>query len=122
MTLPAGGRTVRAAWITFDRGRDIMKFYSDPEVLAFARRHDLALVMPHQCPAKDAPGDDMDMDPKHGIGRALFTALEQFATASGHLELSNAKLFLTYATRGARLPGTCVERGLRRLGPPRPTG
>lgn len=94
MTLAAGGRTVRAAWITFDRGRDIMKFYSDPEVLAFARRHDLALVMPHQCPAKDAPGDDMDMDPKHGIGRALFTALGQFATASGHPELANAKLIL----------------------------
>ena len=42
MTLPAGRRTVRATWITFDRGRDIMKFYSDPEILAFARRHDLA--------------------------------------------------------------------------------
>jgi len=94
MTLPSDRRTVRAAWITFDRGRDIMKFYSDPEVLAFARRHDLALVMPHQCPAKDAPGDDMDMDPRHGVGRALFTALEKFATASGHPELSNTKLIL----------------------------
>ena len=69
-------------------------FYADPEVLAFARRHDLALVMPRQCPAKDAPGDDMDMDPRHGVGRALFTALEQFATASGHPELSNTKLIL----------------------------
>ena len=56
-----------------------MKFYSDPDVLTFARRHDLALVMPHQCPAKAAPGDDMDMDPRHGIGRALFAALDQLA-------------------------------------------
>jgi hypothetical protein len=94
MTLPAGKRTVRAAWVTFDRGRDIMKYYSDPDVHAFARRHDLALVMPRQCTAKSAPGDDMDMDPSHGIGRALFTALEQFAKQSGHPELASTKLIL----------------------------
>jgi dienelactone hydrolase len=96
LTLPAGRRTVRAVWVTFDRGRDIMKFYSDPDVIAFARRHDLALMMPHQCPAKEAPGgpQEMDMNPSHGIGRALFTALDQFANASGHSELSSAKLIL----------------------------
>jgi hypothetical protein len=96
LTLPAGRRTVRAVWVTFDRGQDIMKFYSDPDVVAFARRHDLALMMPHQCPAKNAPGGphEMDMDPSHGIGRALFTALDQFAHQSGHPELSSAKLIL----------------------------
>jgi hypothetical protein len=36
----------------------------------------------------------MDMDPSHGIGRALFTALDQFAKESGHAELSSAKLIL----------------------------
>jgi hypothetical protein len=35
LTLPAGHRAVRAVWVTFDRGRDIMKFYSDPDVVAF---------------------------------------------------------------------------------------
>jgi len=96
LTLPAGGHTVRAVWVTFDRGRDIMKFYSDSDVVAFARRYDLALMMPHQCPAKDAPGGphEMDMDPSHGIGRALFTALDQFARQTGHSELSTAKLIL----------------------------
>jgi hypothetical protein len=96
LTLPAGRRAVRAVWVTFDRGRDIMKFYSDPDVVAFARRHDLALMMPHQCPAKNAPGGpkEMDMDPSHGVGRALFTALDQFAHQSGHSELSSAKLIL----------------------------
>ena len=96
LTLPSGHRTVRAVWVTYDRGLDIMKFYSDPEVVAFARRHDLALMMPHQCPAKNAPGgpNEMDMDPSHGVGRALFTALDQFARASGHSELSSAKLIL----------------------------
>lgn len=96
LNLPSGHRAIRAVWITFDRGRDIMKFYSDPEVVAFARRHDLALMMPHQCPAKNAPGgpQEMDMDPSHGVGRALFTALDQFARQTSHAELSSAKLIL----------------------------
>lgn len=96
LTLPAGPHTVHAVWVTFDRGRDIMKFYSDPKVVSFARLHDLALMMPHQCPAKSAPGGpaEMDMNPSHGIGRALFTALEQFAKQSSHRELSSAKLIL----------------------------
>jgi hypothetical protein len=73
-----------------------MKFYSDPAVVAFAREHRLALMMPHQCPAKDAPGGaaEMDMDPSHGIGRALFAALGQFSHESGHPELAAAKLIL----------------------------
>lgn|GEM_PF-1295486 len=96
ITFPAGHRTVRAVWVTFDRGRDIMKFYSDPEVISFARHHDLALMMPHQCPAKNAPGGphEMDMDPSRGVGRALFTALNQFAQQTDHSELSSAKLIL----------------------------
>jgi dienelactone hydrolase len=96
LTLPAGRQIVQAVWVTFDRGRDIMKFYSDADVLAFAVRHHLALMMPHQCPAKDAPGgpQEMDMDPSHGIGRALFTALDQFSKQSGHPELRSAKLIL----------------------------
>lgn len=96
LSLPAGRRSVRAVWVTFDRGRDIMKFYSDPDVLAFAERHGLALMMPHQCPAKNAPGgpQEMDMDPSHGVGRALFTALDQFAKDSRHSELFSAKLIL----------------------------
>lgn len=96
LSLPAGHRRVRAVWVTFDRGLDIMKFYSDPEVVAFARRHDLALMMPHQCPAKIAPGGpkEMDMDPSHGVGRALFTALDQLAHETGHAELAKAKLIL----------------------------
>jgi hypothetical protein len=96
LTLPAGHRQVQAVWVTFDRGEDIMKFYSDSHVLTFARQHDLALMMPHQCPAKNVPGGpkEMDMDPSHGIGRALFTALDQFAHQSNHSELSSAKLIL----------------------------
>ena len=44
----------------------------------------------------NAPGGpgEMDMDPSHGIGRALFTALDQFARQSNHPELSRSKLVL----------------------------
>jgi hypothetical protein len=96
ISFPAGHRAVRAVWVTFDRGRDIMKFYSDPEVIAFAHHHGLALMMAHQCPAKNAPGgpQEMDMDPVHGVGRALLTALNQFAQQTGHPELSLTKLIL----------------------------
>ena len=96
LILPAGRRSVRAVWVTFDRGRGIMKFYSDPDVVAFARRRDLGLMMPHQCPAKNAPGgpEEMDMNPSHGIGRALFSALDQFSRQSAHPELATAKLIL----------------------------
>ena len=96
LTLPAGGRSIQAVWVTFDRGLDIMKFYSDAGIVAFARKHDLALMMPHQCPAKNAPGgpQEMDMNPSHGVGRALFTALDQFSQQTRHRELSSAKLIL----------------------------
>ena len=96
ITLPAGNHRIRAVWVIFDRGRDIMKFYSDRDVVEFARGHDMAVMMPHQCPAKNAPGgsEEMDMEPSHGIGRALFTALSQFAEQANHPELSSAKLIL----------------------------
>ena len=35
-----------------------------------------------------------DVIPEHGLGRALVTALDQFATQSGHEELRSAKLLL----------------------------
>ena len=80
MTLLSGGRSIRAVWVLYDRGLDIMKFYSDPDVVSFARRHDMAMMMAHHCAGKNAPGgaNEMDMIPSHGFGRALFTALDQF--------------------------------------------
>jgi len=56
----------------------------------------------------------MDMDPSHGVGRALFTALEQFAAASGHQELAKAKLILLgFSGTGAlfaHFPGYAPDR------------
>jgi len=92
---PAGERKVKAAWVTYDRGPDITGFYSDPEVMAFAKRNDLAMVLAIQCPAKHASEQgEMDMHPEHGLGRSLFSALTKIGTESHHPELGNAKLIV----------------------------
>ena len=67
LTIAAPERVVSVVWVIYDRGRDVHAFYSDPSVVALARRLHLALLV-------------------------LFTALNQFAAASGHRELVKAKL------------------------------
>ena len=97
LAFPAGRHLVRAVWVTFDRGRDIMKFYSDSDVLAFAKRNDVAMVLAIQCPASEpetGEKGEMDMNPKHGLGRSLFSALNTLGTESGHPELRDAKLIV----------------------------
>jgi hypothetical protein len=44
-SFPAGQKAVKAAWVTYDRGPDVTRFYSDPDVLAFAKRNDVAMVL-----------------------------------------------------------------------------
>jgi len=96
-SFPAGHRAVKAAWVTYDRGPDITRYYSDPDVLAFAKRNDVAMVLAIQCPASEpetGEKGEMDMNPKHGLGRSLFSALNTLGTESGHPELRDAKLIL----------------------------
>ena len=94
-SFPAGERLVKAAWVTYDRGPDITKFYSDPDVLAFAEKNDLAMVLARQCPAtRTAEKGEMDMYPEHGLGRSLFTALDALGQEGGHPELGRAKLIV----------------------------
>jgi len=94
LTLTDRQRAIRGVWVIFDRGRDILQIYGDPDVRAFARRHDLALLLPFHCRAKSGTDGDLNMDPARGIGRALFAALDQFAALSGHRELASARLIL----------------------------
>ena len=96
MTLPKADKTVHGVWVIYDRGPQITSFYSDHDVSKLAERHSLGLLLAHQCNSKNAPGgpEEMDMNPSHGIGRALFTALNQFAGESHHPELSSTKLVL----------------------------
>jgi hypothetical protein len=92
---PAGSKKVRAVCVTYDRGPDITNFYSDPDVLAFAKRNDVAMVLAIQCPARHASEKgEMDMYPEHGLGRSLFSALSTIGNQSGHPELGEAKLIV----------------------------
>jgi hypothetical protein len=97
MTIPAPDKPVRAVWLTYDRGFDIMKYYDDPTIVTFAQRHEIALVLAHQCPAKDPPTretGEMDMDVSRGVARSIDAALDDFGKQSGHLEIARAKLIV----------------------------
>ena len=88
---------VRAVWITYDRGFDISRYYSDAEVRAFAQKQAIALMFAHQCPAKIPPTGEqgeMDMDMSRGVARSIFAALNDFARQSNHPEISGAKLIV----------------------------
>src|SRR2546430_13245308 len=77
ITILNPAKPIRAVWVIFDQGRDMLRYYGDPDVQTFAYREDLALLLPFHCRAKGY--EDMDVDPPQGIARALFTALEQSA-------------------------------------------
>jgi hypothetical protein len=109
ITLLDPARTVRGVWVIFDRGRDVLRYYGDPDVQAFAQRHDLALMLPFHCRAKSETGGDMNVDPSKGLGRALFSALTQFAASSGHSELASAKLVLLGFSGTGSLAGRFTE-------------
>lgn len=97
MTIPAPNKPVQAVWLTYDRGFDIMKYYDDPAVVTFAQQHEIALVLAHQCPAKDPPTretGEMDMDMSRGVARSIDAALDDFGKQSGHAEIARAKLIV----------------------------
>jgi hypothetical protein len=56
ITIPNPARQIRAVWGIFDRGRDMLRYYGDPEVQAFAYRRDLALLLAFHCRAKGYEG------------------------------------------------------------------
>ena len=85
MILPEGSVPIRAAWVIFDRGQDYLQWFHDRRVQAFASEHRLALVLASHCRSKER--EDMIVLPEKGVGRALFSALDQFAEAEGRPEL-----------------------------------
>ena len=52
ITLTDRTRPIQGVWVIFDRGRDMLRYYGDPDVQAFARRHGWALLLPFHCSAK----------------------------------------------------------------------
>lgn len=76
---------IRAAWVIFDRGQDYLQWFRDRRVRAFARQHQLALMLAMHCRSKER--EDMIVLPEKGVGRALFSALDQFADSEHRPEL-----------------------------------
>lgn len=92
LTLPNVEHPVSAVLVVFERGWQFGNLYFDTDVTAFAMRHHIATMLAQHCRSKDI--EDMDVVPEHGIGRALLTALDQFANAAHHPELAWSKLIL----------------------------
>ena len=116
ITLLDPSRTIKGVWVIFDRGRDMLRYYGDPDVQAFAQRHDFALMFPFHCAAKSpAMKGDLNVDPTKGLGRTLFTALAQFAERSRHPELASAKVILLGFSGTGSLVGRFSEYAPDRL-------
>ena len=116
ITLMNPSQRIKGVWVMFERSLDVRRYYQDADVRAFARRHDLALLFPFHCRSKSETGGDMNVDPRRGLGRALFAGLTQLAEGSGHPELASAKLILLgFSGTGSlvgRLAGYAPERML----------
>jgi hypothetical protein len=116
ITLPNPAERTQGVWVIFERSRDMLLYYQDAEVRAFARRHNLALLFAFHCRSISETGGDMNVDPSRGIGRALFAALTQLAESSRHPELASARLILLgFSGTGSlvgRLAGFAPERML----------
>jgi dienelactone hydrolase len=109
LTLINSARRVAGVWVIFERSLDMLRYYQDADVRAFARRHDLALLFPFHCASKSETGGDMNVDPSKGIGRALFAALTQLAEGSGHPELASSRLILLGFSGTGSLVGRLAE-------------
>ena len=107
--IPQPNRSIRGVWLIFDRGRDVHDLASDPDVLTFLRRFNLALLLQSHCPGKlAADHEDMNMEPSEGLGPSLLRALDQFAKETRHPELSKASLILLGFSGAGPLSGRFI--------------
>ena len=99
-------KRIHGLFVVFERGPELQHFYEEPEIAAFAREHDLAMLMPMGCPAKDH--GDIDVDPNRGLGRALLTAVDQLSVIANHPELKTAPLIVLGFSGAGALAGRLV--------------
>jgi dienelactone hydrolase len=109
LTVTNPSRPIQGVWVIFERSLDMLRYYRDADVRAFARRHDLALLYPSHCRSRSETGGDMNVDPSRGLGRALFAALTQLAQSSNHPELASAKVILLGFSGTGSLVGRLAE-------------
>lgn len=107
LTIPAREVATRAVWVIYDRGPETRAFYDDATVLRFAEKQKLGLLWARHCPA--AGGADIDMAPEHGLGRALFSALDELAVQSKHGELTSSKVLVLGYAEAAALAARLAE-------------
>jgi hypothetical protein len=114
LLLPMAEHPVRSVFVIFERGWQVGNLYYDPAIVDFAADHQAALLLAQHRRSKER--EDMDVVPEHGIGRALFTALKQFASTSQHAELAHSALtFFSFSGGGslvARMAGFSPDRTL----------
>lgn len=103
MVLPETTSPIRAAWVIFDRGQDYLQWFRDRRVRAFASEHHLALMLAMHCRSKER--EDMIVLPEKGVGRALFSALSQFAESEGRPELETVGIIAMGWSGAASLVG-----------------
>jgi predicted esterase len=100
------GKRIHGLFVVFERGPELQHFYEEPEIAAFAREYDLAMLMPMGCPAKDQ--GDIDVDPNRGLGRALLTAVDQLSAITSHPELKTVPLIVFGFSGAGALAGRLV--------------
>ena len=114
LLLPVANHLVRSVLVIFERGWQVGNLYYGPVIVDFAASHQIGLVLAEHCRSKER--EDMDVVPEHGIGRALFTALKQFALASDHPEIAQSVLTVFSFSGGgslvARMAGFAPDRTL----------
>ncbi len=114
LLLPEANLPVRSVFVIFERGWQVGNLYYDPAFVDFAASHQIGLLLAEHCRSRER--EDMDVVPEHGIGRALFTALKQFALASDHAEIAQSVLtFFSFSGGGslvARMLGFAPDRTL----------
>ena len=92
LVLPRTTGSIRAAWVIYERGQDYLQWFRDRRVRAFASKHHLALVLAMHCRSKEY--EDMIVLPEKGIGRVLFSALDQFADSEGRPDLKSVGIIV----------------------------
>lgn len=107
MALPDTELPVKAVWTIFDRGQDYLKWFEDRQIRAFAHGHQLALVLAMHCRSRER--EDMIVIPEKGVGRALFTALDQFAGLARRPELKSAGIIAMGWSGAGSLVGRLAE-------------
>lgn len=99
---------VKGVFVVLDRPQlDTASVYNSSEVRTAAENAGFAAVLAHECDAKSFK--DLQPEADKGPGRALFAALDKFATDLKHPELATAKVLVYGFSASAYLGATLMN-------------